>query len=52
VSLPLIASATARQERERTIKKYNWGNEPVKIAKVKVKGMAVGLDQKFVAEDD
>lgn len=45
-------SGGATQGEERTIKKYKWRNEPVKISKLKIKGLPVGFGQKFNAEDD
>jgi hypothetical protein len=51
LSLLLPVLVIAQQAQERTIKKLSWPNEPVKISKLKVMGKAVGLNQKFVADD-
>lgn len=42
----------SRQQQERIIKKHSWRNEPVKIAKLKIKGAGIELGQKFQADDD
>lgn len=56
LSLLLIALSpvlvAAQQTHERTIKKLKWRSEPVTIAKIKVKGRPVGVDQNFDEEDD
>lgn len=48
----LTASTIAQQEQERIINKKTRNNEPVRIAKLKVKGRTVGLNQKLLADDD
>jgi hypothetical protein len=49
-----LSSSSGRpiQKQERTIKKVSWRNEPVKIAKLKIKGKPIGLGQSFLEEDD
>ncbi len=42
----------AGQAKEREIKKLNWPREPVKIGKLKSKGVAVIFGEKFRADDD
>jgi hypothetical protein len=52
-SLLLPVFAVAQEAQERTIKKTHWrSGEPVKIAKLKIKGRPVGIDQKFLEDDD
>lgn len=48
--IPVIVFAG--QKKERTIKKENWRNEPFKVAKLKVKGVPVGIGQKLLANSD
>lgn len=48
----MLAFGVTTQKQERTIKKYSWRNEPIKIDKLKVKGKHVGLGQNFLEDDD
>lgn len=41
-----------QSDKERSIKLKAWGNEPIKIEKIKVKGVHVGFNQKFITDDD
>lgn len=52
ISALLITSVLASQIPERVIKKRSWRKEPVKVSKIKVKGIPIGLSQKFPESDD
>ena len=52
ISTLLISSVIASQTPERVVKKRSWHKEPVKISKLKVKGIVVGLGKKFLEGDD
>jgi hypothetical protein len=52
IGILLAISVSADQVPERVIKKRSWRKEPVKISKLKVKGVLVGLKQKFLERDD
>ncbi|MEK6334225.1 MAG: hypothetical protein AABM67_04695 [Acidobacteriota bacterium] len=49
--LSLAQSGSTGQKRERTIKRPPWRNEPIRIEKIKLRGMPVS-DQKFLEDDD
>lgn len=49
--LSLAQSGSTGQKRERTIKRPPWRSEPIKIEKIKLRGMPVS-DQKFLEDDD
>lgn len=50
---PISGSTQAvEQAQERTIKQKSWGNEPVKVSKLKIKQKPVGFNQRFLSEDD
>lgn len=48
----MLASGVTAQKQERTIKKYSWRHEPIKIDKLKVKGKQIELGQNFLEDDD
>jgi hypothetical protein len=49
-SIP-VAGNTGQQP-DKVIKKESWPKEPVKIAKLKIKGKDIGLDEKFLSDED
>lgn len=51
IGLFLFVNASA-QESGRTVKKKTWGNEPIEILTVKVKGTVVDFNQVFTSGND
>ena len=54
--VPVLSAALlispALQKRERTLKNEKWGNEPVEVLSIKVKGKTVRFDEKTLEDND
>lgn len=54
IALMMLASVSGNQQfrQERRMKSRPWGNEPVKIGKLRIRGQSIGLGQAFSEGND